>query len=136
MIGQFSLMFKKALVRGTILGALALAAMTAGAVQPTPARADGVHIGIYGFGFSAGPGYRGHRYRGPVIYAPAPRYYYYPRRSRAYVVPRHRGRVPYSKTGLRPFTPHWYAYCARKFKSFNPRTGTYLAYSGRYRYCR
>jgi hypothetical protein len=26
--------------------------------------------------------------------------------------------------------------CSRKYRSFNPRTGRYLAYSGRYRRCR
>ncbi|WP_417684948.1 BA14K family protein [Roseibium sp.] len=61
----------------------------------------------------------------PVVYAPPP----YPYRSRAYVVPRHAG------IGA-PFSPEWIAYCARKYKSFNPRTGTYLAYSGRVRMCR
>lgn len=35
-----------------------------------------------------------------------------------------------------PWTPEWYAYCSRKYRSFNPRTGHYLAYSGRYRFCR
>lgn len=35
-----------------------------------------------------------------------------------------------------PWTPQWYAYCARKYRSFNPNTGYYLAYSGRYRFCR
>ncbi|WP_208984881.1 BA14K family protein [Stappia sp. TSB10GB4] len=35
-----------------------------------------------------------------------------------------------------PWTPQWYAYCTRKYRSFNPNTGYYLAYSGRYRFCR
>ncbi len=35
-----------------------------------------------------------------------------------------------------PWTNEWYDYCRRKFRSFNPRTGRYLAYSGRYRLCR
>ncbi|MHC5652665.1 BA14K family protein [Stappia sp. ICDLI1TA098] len=35
-----------------------------------------------------------------------------------------------------PWTPDWYAYCARKYRSFNPETGYFLAYSGRYRFCR
>ncbi|AXS41350.1 BA14K family protein [Breoghania sp. L-A4] len=34
------------------------------------------------------------------------------------------------------WSPEWYAYCARKYRSFNPRTGYYLAYSGQYRFCR
>ena len=35
-----------------------------------------------------------------------------------------------------PWTPAWYSYCARKYRSFNPETGYFLAYSGRYRFCR
>lgn len=35
-----------------------------------------------------------------------------------------------------PWTPEWYSYCAAKYRSFNPDTGYYLAYSGRYRFCR
>ena len=36
----------------------------------------------------------------------------------------------------RPWTPAWYDYCAAKYRSFNPRTGYYRTYSGRYRFCR
>lgn len=36
---------------------------------------------------------------------------------------------------LTPFTPEWYAYCAAKYRSFDPDTGMYLAYSGTYRMC-
>jgi len=122
------------------------------------ARADGFYFGGSGVGFSIGTGgYRGYRsgffFGGPIgFYGPpyrpygAPYYYHpydmraYPYRSRVYVnPPRYRGqpqRVPYTKTGLAPFTPQWVAYCSRKFKSFNPNTGTYLAYSGKYRFCR
>ncbi|MDN3718602.1 BA14K family protein [Roseibium salinum] len=68
------------------------------------------------------------------------RVYVNPPRSRIYLnPPRYSSqpqRVPYTKTGLAPFTPQWVAYCSRKFKSFNPNTGTYLAYSGKYRFCR
>ncbi len=53
----------------------------------------------------------------------------YPRRSRAYVLPS----TPVFET---TFSPEWIAYCARKYRSFNPRTGTYLAYSGKVRMCR
>jgi hypothetical protein len=34
-----------------------------------------------------------------------------------------------------PWSPDWYAYCASKFRSFNPSTGMYLTYQGTYRYC-
>lgn len=114
----------------------------------------GVFYGGYRGGF-AGPPFR--PYGPPYYYHPYDRRAY-PYRSRRYVAPRYRPplyiaprgvyvaprggyvgqpqRVPYTKTGLAPFTPQWVAYCSRKFKSFNPNTGTYLAYSGKYRFCR
>ncbi|WP_208986148.1 BA14K family protein [Labrenzia sp. OB1] len=125
---------------------------------PGQARADGIYFSGNGFSIGIGSrGFRGAYFNGPIgFYGPPYRpygapYYYnpydsraYPYRSRVYVnPPRHRkyrgrqpARVPYTKTGLAPFTPAWTVYCARKFKSFNPNTGTYLAYSGKYRFCR
>ena len=44
----------------------------------------------------------------PVIYRPMPVYYYAPA----------------------PWTPEWYAYCARKYQSFDARSGTYLGFDG------
>jgi hypothetical protein len=35
-----------------------------------------------------------------------------------------------------PWTDEWYAYCHSKYRSFNPQTGMFLAYSGEYRPCR
>lgn len=35
-----------------------------------------------------------------------------------------------------PWTPAWYDYCHSKYRSFDPRTGMFLAYSGEYRFCR
>ncbi|MTI43176.1 BA14K-like protein [Roseibium hamelinense] len=125
----------------------------------------GVGVGTGGayFGYYGGRGYHPPRHYKPRHYRPrhyrpryyAPRYYprrvyraypfpppltIYPPRSRVYVAPgpyvAPRGAVPPTKTGIPPFTPAWYAYCSRKFKSFDPRTGTYLAYSGNVRYCR
>ncbi|WP_374571506.1 BA14K family protein [Phenylobacterium sp.] len=32
--------------------------------------------------------------------------------------------------------PDWIAYCARKYSSFDPRSGTYLGYDGLRHYCR
>lgn len=37
---------------------------------------------------------------------------------------------------LQPWTPQWYASCARRYRSFNPDTGYFLANSGQYRFCR
>ncbi|WP_276200099.1 BA14K family protein [Chelatococcus sp. XZ-Ab1] len=36
----------------------------------------------------------------------------------------------------RRYDAGWVAYCSRKYKSFNPRTGTYLGYDGRRHVCR
>ena len=37
--------------------------------------------------------------------------------------------------GLQPWTQAWYQHCASKYKSFNPQTGYYTAYSGQKRFC-
>ncbi|GGB49699.1 hypothetical protein GCM10011316_22260 [Roseibium aquae] len=90
------------------------------------------------------PGYAPPRYYPPRYY---PRRVYRPYRPKYYPgvpyilpapVPRHAAPagIPIAKNGLVPFTPEWIAYCSRKFKSFDPRSGTYLAYSGKRRYCR
>ncbi|MBZ8135110.1 BA14K family protein [Afifella sp. IM 167] len=36
----------------------------------------------------------------------------------------------------RPWTPDWYAYCSSKYRSFDPRSGTYQPYNGPRRLCR
>ncbi|SDU27525.1 BA14K family protein [Stappia sp. ES.058] len=35
-----------------------------------------------------------------------------------------------------PWTPEWYRYCDAKYKTFNPRTGRFTAYSGEQKLCR
>lgn len=35
-----------------------------------------------------------------------------------------------------PWSPEWYAYCSRRYRSFNPRTGYFLGYDGVYHFCR
>ena len=37
--------------------------------------------------------------------------------------------------GTAQATPEWHAYCAAKYRSYNPDNGMYLAYSGTYRMC-
>jgi hypothetical protein len=49
---------------------------------------------------------------------------------RYHAVPHH-----YAYVGPAPWTPDWYAYCASKYRSFNPNTGLYLAYTGVWRFC-
>ncbi|PLX37311.1 MAG: hypothetical protein C0606_10865 [Hyphomicrobiales bacterium] len=36
----------------------------------------------------------------------------------------------------RPWTPEWYAYCASKYRTFNPRSGYYFYKPGKQRFCR
>ena len=45
-------------------------------------------------------------------------------------------RAPAYRYHPKPWTPEWYDYCMRKYRSFNPETGYYLTYSGYYRFCR
>ncbi|WP_244313572.1 BA14K family protein [Stappia sediminis] len=70
----------------------------------------------------------------PVYVAPPP-----PRRVyRDYYVepaPVYRERV-YVEYAPEPWTPEWYSYCSRKYRSFDPRSGYFVAYSGEYRFCR
>lgn len=43
--------------------------------------------------------------------------------------------APVTRNGILPWTPAWYEYCGGKYKSFNPQTGLYLGYDGKYHYC-
>lgn len=45
------------------------------------------------------------------------------------------GPAPVYAGGLEPWTDEWYDYCASKYRSFNPQTGMFLAYSGEYKPC-
>lgn len=62
-----------------------------------------------------------------VIYQvpPPPPYYPPPPPPRPYPVYSH----------LAPWSPGWYDYCASRFRSFNPRTGTFRGYDGRQYFC-
>lgn len=55
-----------------------------------------------------------HRHRTYVHHVPAPAYY---------------GRPA-------PWTAAWYDYCSARYRSFNPRTGYFVTYSGHRRFCR
>lgn len=41
-----------------------------------------------------------------------------------------------SRSGPKRWSRSWYIYCAKKYKSFNARTGRYTSRSGRQRICR
>ncbi|WP_297323238.1 BA14K family protein [uncultured Bartonella sp.] len=57
----------------------------------------------------------------PVYYPPAPRYY--PPAPAAY------------KPVYQPWSPGWRNYCANKYRSFNPQTGTYRGIDGLNHFC-
>lgn len=38
--------------------------------------------------------------------------------------------------GLRPWSPEWYDYCSRRYRSFNPNTGYFVANGGNRVFCR
>ncbi|MEC9368342.1 MAG: BA14K family protein [Pseudomonadota bacterium] len=58
----------------------------------------------------------------PYAYAPAPAYRYAPAATYSY--------------GPQPWTPEWYDYCSRKYRSFDPRSGTFQPYHGPRQLCR
>ncbi|MDZ7875521.1 MAG: BA14K family protein [Rhizobium sp.] len=37
--------------------------------------------------------------------------------------------------GVEPWTGAWYDYCSQRYRSFNPRTGTFVGYDGRTHFC-
>lgn len=41
----------------------------------------------------------------------------------------------YRASGLQPWSPSWYRYCDRKYRSFNANTGTYRGYDGQDHFC-
>jgi hypothetical protein len=36
---------------------------------------------------------------------------------------------------IRPWSPEWYRWCSNRYRSFNPRTGTFIAYDGVRQFC-
>ncbi len=61
----------------------------------------------------------------------APRAYYAPR-ARYAPRPVYAAPVTYRPA---PWTPAWYAYCAEKYRSFDPRSGTFMGYDGHRHMC-
>ena len=67
----------------------------------------------YGYGYNYG-------YQ-PYYYAPPPVAYYPPAPSYAYAPA--------------PWSPAWYSYCSQRYRSFDPRSGTFQPYRGPRRLC-
>ena len=99
------------LVAAGVLG-LAVGAIAAGIATSEPRYYDG-------------PAY----YDGPVYREPRPR----PHPNRVYLAD---PEVVYiDDYGLEPWSPEWYRYCEDRYRSFNPRTGTFTGYDGLKHFC-
>ncbi len=70
------------------------------------------------------------RYRERVYIDPEPEYYE-PRP----VYRRQRPVVHQTYGSLEPWSPAWYRYCSRRYRSFNPDSGTFRGYDGRDYFC-
>ena len=44
-------------------------------------------------------------------------------------------RQPVYVPSYEPWTQSWYDYCSQRYRSFNPRSGTYIGYDGREHFC-
>jgi hypothetical protein len=62
------------------------------------------------------------------VYEAPPRYYYRDRQPVRYY---HRD----YDDGLQPWTPDWYRYCQDRYRSFDPRSGTFMGYDGQEHFC-
>lgn len=85
---------------------------------------------------NSGPVYEERRYIDPSYeYEPAP-VYRAPRR--VYVEPGYAPEYRYARpvrAAVEPWTPQWERYCAYRYRSFDPRSGTYIGYDGRSHFC-
>ena len=102
---------------------------------------DAAAAGIIGFaagailgGALSGPrynrGYYDDRYYGDGYYYDQPDVVYVEPRP-VYVQP-----APVYRYAVEPWTPEWYSYCESRYRSFNPDTGYYKGYDGRFHLCR
>ncbi len=78
-------------------------------------------------------GYRKRRYKSyyyaPPPPPPPPVYYYKP------VRPHYAPPPAVYQYAPQPWTPEWYAYCSQRYRSFDPRSGTFQPYRGPRRLC-
>lgn len=119
-------MIKSFVNTSAALAIVATAALTA-QTQSAQAGGDGWKIAAGVAGGLAAGAIIGSAVSQPRYYA-APPAYYAPRR-----VYRPAPVVTYRPA---PWSPAWYNYCRAKYRSFNPNTGYFLAYSGQYKFCR
>lgn len=78
-------------------------------------------------------------YYGGGYYPPAPRVRYYrdyePRYYRPAPPRYYRVQQPRYYGGLEPWSREWYRYCASRYRSFDPGSGTFVTYGGQRRFC-
>jgi len=113
-------MFKKIATTTVALALVAGAALTTQTKSANAAEGWQVGVGIAG-GLAAGA-ILGSALSQPRYVAPPRAYYPAP--------------APVVVYRPAPWSPAWYNYCSRKYRSFNPNTGHFLAYSGHYKFCR
>jgi BA14K-like protein len=113
-------MFRKVANTTVALALVTGAALTTQTQSADAAEGWQVGVGIAG-GLAAGA-ILGSALSQPRYYAPPPVYYPAP--------------APVVSYRPAPWSPAWYNYCSRRYRSFNPNTGYFLAYSGQHRFCR
>ena len=92
----------------------------------------GLAVGALAAGVATAPG--------PDYYEPEPIYREPVRVYRERPVPVRRyyveePQVVYATGALEPWSPEWYDYCENRYRSFNPRTGTFTGYDGQRYFC-
>lgn len=92
----------------------------------------GLAVGVIaGAALASPPAPRRYVYDDDGYYAPPPpprRVYYRP----AYV---YEQPVPVYRPALQPWSRSWYNYCSNRYRSFDPRSGTFIGYDGRQHFC-
>jgi hypothetical protein len=96
----------------------AAAGFAAGAIVGSAVGASGYYYGPYGYGYGGG-------YYGPD-YAYGPGYTYGPAYDDSYAY----DDSGYAEGGVAVASGNGASYCAQRYRSYNPRTGTYLGYDG------
>jgi len=98
--------------------------------------ATGLIVGSAIANANNGPVYEERRYIDPAYepdyYEPAP-VYRAPRR--VYVEPQQQYYARPVRTAVEPWSPQWARYCSYRYRSFDPRSGTYIGNDGRSHFC-
>lgn len=112
-------MFKKIAVTSLAVALTAGAVLASGTTDAEARRGWHHHNGWAAAGGFVAGAVIGSALAQPRYYEPAPQYVPAP--------------VYYGRPAA--WTPEWYRYCSSKYRSFNPDTGYFRTYSGRYQFC-